>query len=99
MPLDNGYNIVPRVDFYWQADMWGSIFNTSADAIGSWEMTNAQITLNAPENKWYVAAYVKNVFDEANITGEYLTSATSGLYTNIFLTDPRTFGIRVGAHF
>jgi outer membrane receptor protein involved in Fe transport len=79
--------------------MWGSIFNTSADAIGSWEMTNAQITLNAPENKWYVAAYVKNVFDEANITGEYLTSATSGLYTNIFLTDPRTFGIRVGAHF
>ena len=99
MPLDNGYNVVPRVDFYWQADMWGRIFNTSADKIGSWEMTNAQITLNAPENKWYVAAYVKNVFDEANITGEYLTSATSGLYTNIFLTDPRTFGIRVGAHF
>jgi hypothetical protein len=86
------------VDFHWQANMWGRIFNTAADKIGSQEMTNAQVTLYAP-NTWYVAAYIKNVFDEANITGEYLTSATSGLYTNAFITDPRIFGIRIGANF
>ncbi len=43
--------------------------------------------------------FIKNVFDEDNITGEYLTSARSGLYTNAFLNDPRLFGVRVGAHF
>ncbi|HTO40384.1 MAG TPA: TonB-dependent receptor [Rhizomicrobium sp.] len=97
--LDGGYSITPRADFYWQADMWGRIFNTRADKIKSGEMTNALITFSAPENAWYVAAYIKNVFDEANVTGEYLTSASSGLYTNLFLSDPRTFGVRVGANF
>jgi outer membrane receptor protein involved in Fe transport len=97
--MDGGYSLTPRVDFYWQADMWGRIFNAGADKIKSGEMTNALITFSAPDNAWYVAGYIKNVFDEANVTGEYLTSSSSGLYTNLFLSDPRTFGVRVGAHF
>ena len=56
------------------------------------------ITLNGPDNRWYVTGYVKNAMDNANITGEYLTSSTSGLYTNAFLGDPRTYGVTVGVH-
>jgi outer membrane receptor protein involved in Fe transport len=97
--LDGGYSITPRVDFYWQADMWGRIFNAASDKIGSWENTNAQITFSAPNDQWFVQGYIKNVFNEDSITGEYLTSSTSGLYTNAFLVDPRFFGFRVGAHF
>lgn len=97
--LANGYSLTPRADFFWQADMWGRIFNTSADKINSFESTNLQVTFSAPEEQWYVTAFVKNLFDEDSITGEYLTSSTSGLYTNAFLVDPRLFGVRVGAHF
>ena len=97
--LDGGYSITPRVDFYWQADMWGRIFNAASDKIKSWENTNAQITFSAPNDQWYIQGYIKNVFNEDSITGEYLSSSTSGFYTNAFLVDPRFFGFRVGARF
>ncbi len=97
--LPNGYSLTPRADFYWQDDMWGRIFNDPSDKIAAWEITNAQVTFSSPNDSWYVQGFVKNVFNATNITGEYLTSASSGLYTNAFLTDPRLYGIRVGAHF
>jgi len=98
-PLQNDYNIVARVDYYWQAHMWGRIFDGPADAIKSWDVVNAQVTLNAPESRWYVQGFIKNIGNSASITGEYLTSPTSGLYTNAFYGDPRTYGVAVGAHF
>ena len=49
-----------------------------------------------PDDRWYVQGYVKNIFNNSNITGEYLTSSSSGLYTNAFQEDPRTYGIGVG---
>lgn len=98
-PLADEWNIVARADFYYQTHMWARIFNASADRIGSRTVTNLQLTLNAPENKYYVTGYVKNVFNKTDITGEYLTSATSGLYTNAFLGDPRMYGLTVGVRF
>lgn len=97
--LGGGYQLVGRVDYYWQDKMWGRIFNGPADAIDSWDVTNALITLNAPDKQWYVQGYIQNIFDNDNVTGMYLTSSTSGLYTNKFFGDPRTYGIRVGARF
>ena len=98
-PLDNDYNIVARVDYYWQSDMFGRIFNKSSDKIPSWDVMNMQLTLNAPDNLWYVQGFIKNVMDSNNLTGMYLTSPTSGLYTNAFYGDPRTYGVGVGVHF
>jgi outer membrane receptor protein involved in Fe transport len=97
--LDQGYTLVPRVDYYWQSDMWGRIFNDPSDRINSWSVANAQITLNSADSVWYIQGFVKNIFNSNNITGEYLTSSSSALYTNAFLEDPRTFGFRLGAHF
>jgi outer membrane receptor protein involved in Fe transport len=97
--MDGGYSLVPRVDYYWQSHMWGRIFHTPADLIKSWDVMNAQITLNSPDNVWYAQAFVKNVFDKTYVTGEYLTSSSSGLYTNAFLGDPRTFGVRLGIRY
>jgi len=97
--MDGGYSIVPRVDYYWQSHMWGRIFHTPADLIKAWDVMNAQITLNSPDNVWYAQAFVKNVFDKTYVTGEYLTSSSSGLYTNAFLGDPRTYGIRLGIRY
>jgi hypothetical protein len=97
--VGNDYTLVPRVDFYYQTQMWGRVFEDPADRIQGYTITNAQIQLNAPDNVWYVQGYMKNVFNTVAVTGEYLTSSSSGLYTNQFLQDPRMYGIRVGIHF
>ena len=95
----DGFTLVPRVDVYWHGTMWGRIFKDAADKIKSGTEVNAQITLNSPDNVWYAQAFVKNLFDKDNITGEYLTSSSSGLWTGTFYADPRTFGVAVGARF
>jgi hypothetical protein len=97
-PLDNGFSVVARVDYYWQSQIWGRVWEDPADRIGSWDTMNLLLTLNAPDNRWYVQGFIKNAFDRSNITGEYLTSSSSGLYTNAFQEDPRTYGIAFGAH-
>ena len=98
-PLPSDYHLVGRVDYYWQTSMFGRIFNTNADKIPSWGVMNMQLTLNAPDETWYVRGYVKNVLNSNNMTGQYLTSPSSGLYTNVFYGDPRTYGIAVGTNF
>ncbi len=98
-PVGHGYNLVSRVDYFWQARMWGRIFDGPADAIPSYGVMNALITLNAPDNRWYVQGYAKNLLGGSHITGQYLTSSSSGLWTGVFYGDPRIVGITVGARF
>jgi hypothetical protein len=40
-------------------------------------------------------AYVKNIFNRDSITGAFLNSDDTGLTTNVFLTEPRLYGLRV----
>ncbi len=96
--FDGGYTLVPRVDYYWKDQMWASKFNAPTDLIDSWDETNAQIQFNAPDSGWYARVFVRNLFDKQNITGSYVTDPTSGLYTNLFVEEPRTYGVTVGAN-
>jgi outer membrane receptor protein involved in Fe transport len=93
------YSLVPRVDVDWQTDMWGRVFEDPADKIKSFFVTNVQVQLNSPDSMWYLQVYAKNLFNKTYVTGEYLTSSSSGLYTNDFLGDPRMFGVRAGIKF
>ncbi|MGH6888909.1 MAG: TonB-dependent receptor [Rhizomicrobium sp.] len=97
-PLDGGYGLVAHLDYYWQSHMWGRVWQDPADLIHSWDTMNALLTLYPPDNRWYVQLFVKNVFNSSNVTGEYLTGAASGLFTNAFQEDPRTYGIAAGIH-
>jgi hypothetical protein len=97
-PLDDGFSLVAHVDYYWQSHMWGRVWEDPADLISSWDTMNALLTLYAPENRWYVQLFIKNVLNNSNVTGEYLTSSSSGLYTNAFQEDPRTYGMAAGVH-
>lgn len=96
--MGNGYSLVPRVDYYWTDAQWAYIFEDGSDRVPAYDVANAQIQLNAPENQWYARAWVQNVFDKDNMTGEYLTDASSGLFTNAFVGSPRTYGLTLGVH-
>ncbi len=96
--FDGDYNAVLRVDYYWKDKSFGRIFNDGADQIKAWDIVNASIQLNAPENAWYAKVWVQNAFDKDNVTGMYVTDPASALFTNLFVGDRRTYGVTVGAH-
>ena len=44
-------------------------------------------------NNITVRLWVRNVLDDDNVTGKYVTSDTSGFFRNYFVTEPRLFGL------
>ena len=60
-----------------------------------------QLSLNIENRRLGVSAqvFVRNATDETVITDQYLTDDTSGLYTNIFLSEPRTYGVSLTKRF
>jgi outer membrane receptor protein involved in Fe transport len=97
LPAD--YDLSLRVDYYWQDEMYARLFNREIDKIDDWDVWNAQAYLTSPNNTWYVRAFVKNIADDDNPVGMYLTDPSSGLFTNVFTIEPRTYGLAVGYNF
>ncbi|GAB5481161.1 MAG: TonB-dependent receptor [Parasphingorhabdus sp.] len=97
--FDSGWSLVPRVDVAYTGDQTASIFNGNVNKIEGFTQANASLQLNGTDDKWFVRAFVQNIFDSNSITGQYLTDASSGLFTNIFTLDPRRYGIAAGIKF
>jgi iron complex outermembrane receptor protein len=97
MPVSDDWVATFHTDFYWQSQQWARVFEDAIDKIRGYSTTNVSLILTS-SNGWQVMAYVKNVFDVTAITGTFLNSDDTGLTTNVFLTDPRLFGIRVTKH-
>lgn len=97
--MDNGMTIVPRADLTYTGDSYGNIFNGRVNKIEGYTQANAQIQLNGQDDKWFMRAYIQNIFDSTPITGLYLTDQSSGNYTNIFTLEPRRYGVAAGFKF
>jgi iron complex outermembrane receptor protein len=82
-----------RVDYYWQDDMYAREFNTPGDRIDSWDQWNLSLIYESTNGKWSGRFWARNLADEDNITGHYLTSDTSGFFRNYFLTEPQIIGL------
>jgi iron complex outermembrane recepter protein len=91
--------LILRTDVHFQTHFWGSIFEDGSAFVGAQYTWDASLQLNPPEDLWYVQAYIKNITNQNNVTGQYVTSQTSGLYTNAFYGDPRTYGVELGIKF
>jgi outer membrane receptor protein involved in Fe transport len=97
--FNNGMSLVPRFDYAFTGDSWGSVFNTFVNKVDSFAIVNMQVQLNSADNKWWVRGYVQNLLDNSATTGLYVTDQSSGLFTNIFTLEPRRYGIAIGANF
>ena len=96
--MDNGMSLTARADYYWQDEFFSTTFNRPQDKFDSWDIVNLQATLTGRDDRWYVRAFVQNLEDEDNITGTYQTDPSSGLFTNVFLVEPRLYGITFGVN-
>jgi outer membrane receptor protein involved in Fe transport len=95
IPLTPDWAGTLHVDYYWQDYSWARVFNDNPyDRLRGYTNVNFAVILTSQAG-WQVMGYVKNVFDVTDITGTFLNSDDSGLTTNVFLTDPRLFGVRV----
>ncbi|KTE22553.1 TonB-dependent receptor [Sphingopyxis sp. H050] len=97
--FDNDMSLTPRVDLTYTGDSYGNIFNGRINEINGYAQVNAQIQLNGPDKKWFVKAFVSNIFDSQPVTGLYVTDQSSGLFTNVFTLDPRRYGLQAGFKF
>jgi len=98
MPVSANWAATLHGDFYWQSQSWARVFQDSIDKIRPYSTTNLALILTSADG-WQVMGYVKNIFNVTAITGTFLNSDDTDLTTNVFLTDPRLFGIRVTKHF
>ncbi|MEH6702583.1 TonB-dependent receptor [Parasphingorhabdus sp.] len=97
--FNNDMSLVPRLDITYTGESYGSVFNGNVNKIKGFVQANAQLQLNGGDSKWFVKAFVQNIFDSNSTTGLYVTDASSGLFTNIFTLDPRRYGIGAGIKF
>jgi iron complex outermembrane receptor protein len=96
VPLPNEWLMTLHTDLYYQSEAWTRIFNTEGyDKLKAYTNMNLAAIFTNEDAGWTVMAYVKNVFDKDNITGAFLNSDDTGLTTNIFLNEPRLYGLRV----
>ena len=95
----NGMSLVPRIDLTYTGNTYGRSFNRPIDRIQGYAQVNAQIQLNAKDDRWFARAFIANLFDSNATTGQYVTDQTSGLFTNIFTLEPRRYGASLGFAF
>ncbi|MGE5566436.1 MAG: Lpg1974 family pore-forming outer membrane protein [Parcubacteria group bacterium] len=96
LPLPSDWLMTLHTDLYYQSEAWTRIFNTEGyDKLKAYTNVNLAAIFTNEDAGWKVMAYVKNVFDRDSITGAFLNSDDTGLTTNVFLTEPRLYGLRV----
>jgi len=95
LPVSVNWAATARADGYWQGNSFARIFNDKPyDQIHGYTNLNLALILTNQDG-WQVMGYLKNVFNTTAITGAFLFSDDTALATNVFVTDPRLFGVRV----
>ncbi|MGE5566841.1 MAG: TonB-dependent receptor domain-containing protein [Parcubacteria group bacterium] len=96
IPLPNDWLATLHSDFYYQSEAWTRVFNMPGyDKLKAYNNVNVAAIFTNESAGWTVMAYVKNVLNKDNITGAFLNSDDTGLTTNVFLNEPRLYGLRV----
>jgi len=100
LPLPSSWFMTLHTDLYYQSEAWTRVFNMPGyDKLKAYTNVNLAAIFTNEDAGWKVMAYVKNVMDRDSITGAFLNSDDTGLTTNVFLTEPRLFGLRVTKDF
>jgi iron complex outermembrane recepter protein len=93
------WTINGRIDYSYQSSTYGRVFNLSSDKLAGFSLVNARLGVASPNKRWSMSAYVQNIGNKTAITGLYVTDQNSGLFRNVFTTEPRRFGASVGFKF
>jgi iron complex outermembrane receptor protein len=95
--LENGGKITPRVQTQYRTESFLTFYNRSNDRQKAYSLVDATLTYIAPEEKWSVQAFVRNIGDTVVLTA----ADQGGPYGSLRYQfgAPRTFGVRLQADF
>lgn len=99
IPMGERYSLTPRVDAYYQSEMYTSNFNTVKDRIDGYAYVNAQIRFAPTDGNWHLRAFMQNVTNSDALTGAYAQDQSAGTYQNLFILEPRRWGFGMGMNF
>jgi outer membrane receptor protein involved in Fe transport len=88
-------DLILRADLYYQGESWARIYQDKIDRLHDWGNVNLSLTWQKLESDFTMQLYVKNALGGEAITGTFLNSDDTGLTTNVFIQDPRIFGLSV----
>ena len=94
-----GWRATLRGDYYRQGDSFARIFNGPSDRLRGYEIVGATFNVAHPRRGLEVQLFVKNLTDSTPITDFHLADDSSGLFTNAFTLEPRTYGVAVTQRF
>ena len=95
LPVGKDWAATMRGDVYYQSNSYARVFNDRPyDQLQGYANVNLSTTF-ADASGLEVMLYVKNLFNTTAITGAFLNSDDTALTTNVFVTDPRLYGLRV----
>ncbi len=88
-------DLVPRLDFYWEDDVYHDLVNRDQDLQEAWTRTDVGITYHSNDDKLLVQLWARNLEDDdirSNIRQTVVGSIS-------MIMPPRTYGLRVGYQF
>ncbi|MCX7217970.1 MAG: TonB-dependent receptor, partial [Burkholderiales bacterium] len=98
--LDGGYTVTPYVKVNWRDKAYFDVYNDTFDHIGRYQkayaLTDASVRLDAPDDKWHLEAYVRNLTDSNAATWR---GQGIGGQMNVAPVEPRMFGVRFGVNY
>jgi iron complex outermembrane recepter protein len=90
-------DFVLALDAHFQTSTYVGLEYLPIENQPSYWITDAQLSFQAPHDRYYVTAYVNNMFDETIKSQIYPTPGTA-IYSTT-LRPPRTYGLRIGFKF
>jgi iron complex outermembrane receptor protein len=94
--------ITPRADVFWSGDLYFLSANSVYDRQKAYALVDLGITWTDPDERWTIAAFMRNAGDVDVISNDGLQANTIGLgfgIDNFTYYPPRTWGVRLGARF
>lgn len=98
IPLGN-LSLTPRIDHYLQSSFTGSVFNKPIDEIDGYSQTDFKLLLAPEDGPWELRGYVKNLFNNDDITRVLPAGRLVGRFREVVILEPRTYGVEATFRF
>ena len=91
--------VTPRLDYYYQSDTYNSVFNNDAYKIPAWDEWNFSLRVIPTNGDWNLRFFAQNLTDDRNITAMATTGSSTSHSTQVWVREPRSYGLQVGINF
>lgn len=98
IPLGS-WTLTPRIDHFMQSAFTSSIFNKPVDEFDGYSQTDIKLLLASNDGQWEIRGYVKNLFDNDDITRVLPAGRLVGRFREVVILEPRTYGIEATIRF